>query len=135
MSKQRLIHVNRDRFSLHKSLFLFKDEPRILSSPNKTHLASISNSDSERTSEVNSGSQNRYTGTSSDGSSTAESHSPVLLPSLNLINDHLIDSGKGSSLLTGTSFDVLMNSLKSMRDKDLDFVIHQRDDSLIGIVD
>ncbi len=111
-----------------------------------SHKASISNSDviestsdSEHRSEANSGSQNPYTGTSSKESSTAtsRSHTPVTIPPLNTNgrHDHLIDSGKGSSLLTGTSFDVLVNSLKTMREKDLDILIHNSDDSLIHVTD
>ena len=112
--------------------------------------ASISNSDiiesatdSERISEANSGSQHPYTGGSSDGSSTTGSRSPtpVRLSSLNPydtttgVHEHIIDSSKSSSLLTGTSFDVLMNSLKSMREKDLDYLIHSSDDRLVRMTD
>ncbi|CAF3544250.1 unnamed protein product [Rotaria sordida] len=127
------------------------------SSTNKSHHVSIINSDIiedthnltgdiTRTSKVNSILQNRYIGSSSGGSNTISSRcrSPVFVPSLNTFNitnefnnghDHLIDSGKGSSLLAGTSFDVLMNSLKSMREKDLDCIIHNSDDSLIRVTD
>ncbi|CAF4499260.1 unnamed protein product, partial [Rotaria magnacalcarata] len=102
--------------------------------------------DTKRTSEGDSGLQNRYTGTSSENSSTANSrcHSSIFIPPLNTLDmghgfnnghDHLIDSGKGSSLLTGTSFDVLLNSLKSMREKDLDFIIPNSDDNLIRVTD
>ncbi|CAF2554581.1 unnamed protein product [Rotaria sp. Silwood2] len=127
-------------------------------STNKTHHASIINSDvienirsptsdTKRTSEINSTLQNRYIGTpSGDDSSTISSRcrSPVFISSLNTFeitnefnngHDHLIDSGKSSSLLAGTSFDALMNSLKNMREKDLDFIIHNSDDSLIRVTD
>ncbi len=89
------------------------------------------------------GSQNPYTGASSHGSSTTDSrsHTPGRIPLLNTFDvtnvhhEHLIDSGKGSSLLTGASFDILMNSLKSMREKDLDYLIHSSDDSLLHVTD
>jgi hypothetical protein len=103
-------------------------------------------SDSERTSQVNSTSQNLFTRTSSGGSSSngSRSRSPVVIPPFSTFDtasgtsnghDHLLDSGKGSSLLTGSSFDALMNSLKSMREKDLDFVIRTGDDKLISVAD
>ncbi|CAF4722500.1 unnamed protein product [Rotaria sp. Silwood1] len=124
---------------------------------NKTHHASIISNDvienthsptsnTKRTSEIHSTLQNRYTDTLSEDLSTTSSrcHSPIFVPPLNTFDitngfnnghDHLIDSGKGSSLLTGTSFDALLNSLKSMREKDLDFIIHNSDDSLIRVND
>jgi len=126
-------------------------------SNNKTHPASIINSDvientstptsdSERISEVISRSQNPYTRTLSGGSITSYSRtrSPILISPLNTFHktndinnhhDHLIESSKSSSLLTGTSFDVLMNNLKSMREKDLDSIIHNNEDSLIQLTD
>ncbi|CAF3497184.1 unnamed protein product [Rotaria sp. Silwood1] len=126
-------------------------------SMNKTHHASIISNDvienthsptsnTKRTSEIHSTLQNRYTDTLSEDLSTTSSrcHSPIFVPPLNTFDitngfnnghDHLIDSGKGSSLLTGTSFDALLNSLKSMREKDLDFIIHNSDDSLIRVND
>ncbi|CAF3748329.1 unnamed protein product [Adineta steineri] len=124
---------------------------------NKTHQASISNSDvigntsnptsdSEHISEVISRSQNPYTRTLSGGSLTP--YSPTRSPlSMSLLktfdktngthNDynHSPDIGKSSSLLTGTSFDVLMSNLKSMREKDLDLIIHNNDDNLIRLDD
>lgn len=79
---------------------------------------------------------------SSVGSSTptSRSRSPLLIPPVNsydtkIDHDYIIDNDKSSSLLTGTSFDVLMNSLKSMREKDLDYLIHNSDDSLIRVLD
>ncbi|CAF3919812.1 unnamed protein product [Rotaria sp. Silwood2] len=103
-------------------------------------------SDSERTSQVNSTLQNPFTRTSSAGSSSNESRSrsPILIPpfstfdiasSTNNGHDHLLDSGKGSSFLTGSSFDALLNSLKSMREKDLGFSVRTSDDKLIAVVD
>jgi hypothetical protein len=160
----KLIRV-RDILIKHSASFLldFLGEPRTLSSsingiyshqsPSKTHKASNNHSDvlestsnptseSEHISDVNSGSQNAYTRTSSSGSSTpvSRSRSPVSIRRFNSFDiknghDYLIDSDKGNSLLSGTSFDVLMNSLKSMREKDLDYLIHSSDDSLIRVVD
>jgi hypothetical protein len=136
------------KFQLKIPFFIFLDKSRGLSNSSNgiySHQASINNStsDSERISEANSGSQNPYTGTSSRSSSTpsSRSHTPVVISSSNKFDikndthDHLIDSDKSSSLLTGTSFDVLMNSLKNMREKDLDFLIHNSDDSLIRVND
>ena len=74
----------------------------------------------------------------------SQSRSPILLPpfstlnvdgSLSLAHDQLLDSGKGSSLLTGLSFDTLMNSLKSMRERSLDFVVRAADDQLIPVAE
>jgi hypothetical protein len=72
----------------------------------------------------------------------SQSRSPGLSTSLSPFgksNGHhhqSTDHGKsGSSLLTGTSFDVLMNNLKSMRDKDLDLLIRDNDDNLIHLTD
>lgn len=123
-----------------ESLWIYLDESRSGIYPRK---ASISNSDlieSSTDTDGNSGSPNAYRGGSSGGSSTTGSQSatPVRLPSLNNtlgVHEHQIDSAKGSSLLTGTSFDVLMNSLKSMREKDLDYLIHSSDDSLVRMTD
>ncbi|CAF3394742.1 unnamed protein product [Rotaria sp. Silwood1] len=108
--------------------------------------ASNPTSDSERTSQVNSTLQNPFTGTSSGGSSSNESRSrsPILIPpfstfdtasSTNNGHDHLLDSGKGSSFLTGSSFDALLNSLKNMREKDLGFIVRTVDDKLIPVAD
>lgn len=144
-----MIDVNKKfEFQLRKKFcFIFLDESRILTNSSNniySHKSSISNSDaisdSERISEGNSDSQNPYTGTSSKESSTptSRSHTPVVHSALNTydgLKNHLVDSGKGSSLLTGTSFDVLMNSLKSMRERDLDYLIHNSDDSLIRVTD
>ncbi len=151
------IHVNKKTRCFHfqflSYIYIFLGESRVLSNSGNgiyPRKASISNSDiienttdSERISAANFGSQNPYTGASSEGSSAAvsRSHTPGRISSLNTYNvtnglhEHLIDSGKGSSLLTGTSFDVLMNSLKSMREKDLDYLIHSSDDSLIHVTD
>jgi hypothetical protein len=142
---------------------IFKEEPRILSSqvdgihyhqsPNKNlHTTNhnkgigenVSNptSDSERTSQVNFTSQNPFTGTSSGDSSS--NVSPLHIPAFNKYDiastasngqDHLFDRGKGSSLLIGSSFDALLNSLKNMRDKDLDFIVRTGDDKLIPVAD
>lgn len=112
-------------------------KPNQITNDNKT----ISNltSDSARTSEVNFTSQNPFTGTSSGSSSSnnSPSHSPVIIPpfSTNNGHDHLFDSVKGSSLLTGSSFDALLNSLKTMREKDLDFIVRTGDDKLIPVAD
>ncbi|CAF0902470.1 unnamed protein product [Rotaria sordida] len=103
-------------------------------------------SDSERTSQVNSTLQNPFTRTSSGGSSSNESRSrsPILIPpfstfdiasNTNNVHDHLLDSGEGSSLLTGSSFDALLNSLKNMREKDLGFILRTGDDKLIPVAD
>jgi hypothetical protein len=122
-------------------------------SPNENHFATNDNkgvsnltSDSERTSQVNFTSQNPFTGTSSGGSSSnhSHSHSPLLIPPLNTFDrasstsnghDRLFDNGKGSSFLTGSSFDALLNSLKTMREKDLDFVVRTGDEKLIPVTD
>ncbi len=151
-------------FLINHVCFIVKEEPRILSSqpdgihshqsPNKNHLTTNDNkgiagivsnptSDSERTSEVNLTSQNPFAGTSSEGSSAngSRSRSPLLIPPVDIASgasngyDHLFDSGKGSSLLRGSSFDALLNSLKSMREKDLDFVVRTGDDKLIPVAD
>lgn len=103
-------------------------------------------SDSERTSQVNSTLQNPFAVTSSGGSSSNESlsRSPVFIPTLttfdiasstNNFHNHLLDSGKGSSFLRGSSFDALLNSLKNMREKELGFVVPASDDKLISVVD
>ena len=133
--------------------FYIIGESRVLSNSGNgiyPRKASISNSDliestngSERISNGHSGSPNPYTGASSHNSSTtgSRSHTPGRIPPLhtfdvtNVHHEHLIDSGKGNSLLTGTSFDVLLNSLKSMREKDLDYLIHSSDDSLLHVTD
>lgn len=102
--------------------------------------------DTKSVSEINSILKVQLANTSSESPSTTESRSrsPVFVPSLNTFDvnngshnsyHHLKDSGKGSSLLTGTSFDTLMNCLKSMREKDLDVLIHKNDDSLIRVTD
>jgi hypothetical protein len=142
---RKSIDVNKKKikFQLIFLFFIFLDESRISSNSSNgiySHKASISNSDIiESTSEANSGSQNRYTGRSN--TSNSRSHTPVVTPTLNKFDltngnhEHLIDNGKGSSLLTGTSFDVLMNNLKGMREKDLDFLIDNSDDSLIRVTD
>ncbi len=105
--------------------------------------ASNPTSDSERTSQVNSTLQNPFTRTSSDGSSlnASLSRSPVLLPTsdmtsrINNDHDHLLDSGKRNSFLTSSPFDALLNSLKAMREKDLDFPVRTGDDQLIPVAD
>ena len=122
---------------------IYLDESRLITTGIYPRKASISNSDlidSTIDTDGHSGSQNAYTGGSSGGSSTTGSQSatPVRMSSLNNttgVHDHHIDSSKGSSLLTGTSFDVLMNSLKNMREKDLDYLIHSSDDSLVRMTD
>jgi hypothetical protein len=106
-----------------------------------TDITSNLTSASARTAEARSDSQTTQTGTSSRSS---QFRSSIVIPPLSTFDmtdslhqghDHLIDSGKGSSLLTGTSFDALMNSLKSMREKDLDFLIQPNDDTLIRVND
>jgi len=66
---------------------------------------------------------------------TSQSETPPVELSPLKSYDHYFDSGKGSSLLNGTSFDVLMNSLKTMREKDLDYLIEQSDDSFVHVTD
>ena len=99
-------------------------------------------SDSERTSQINSTVQNPYTGTSSSGSISNESRSPVLVVPLtgtsdrtNMDDDHLLNNGIGSSILTGTSFDALLNSLKNIRENDFNFVVRTRDDKFLPVAD
>lgn len=109
-------------------------------------LHNLENDTRRHTSEGDSGLQNRYTGALSEGSCTPNSRcrSPAFVPSFSTLDttnghhnghDPLIDSGKGSSLLTGTSFDVLLNSLKTMREKDLDLITQSSDDNLISVTD
>lgn len=74
----------------------------------------------------------------------SQSRSPILLPPFSTLNadgslksthDQLLDSGKGSSLLTGLSFDTLMNSLKGMRERSMDFTVRPADDQLIPVAE
>jgi hypothetical protein len=110
------IHVNNKKNISIQISFIFTDESR---NDIYSHQASISNSDViESASDIS-------------GSTSSRSQTPVQILTTNGIHD----SGKGNSLLTGTSFDVLMNSLKSMREKDLDFLINNSDDSLIRVTD
>lgn len=133
------------------------DDPRISSSSvhgiyshqstNKTHPTFISSSDIiENTSNPTSDSehiprsQNPYIRTLSGDSITPSSRirSPILTSPLRTYhqpNGHLIDSAKSNSLLTSTTFNVLMNNLKTMREKDLDSIIHNNDDSLVQVTD
>lgn len=113
---------------------------------NGNHRPSITDSD---LTEITSNPTNNSTQTSESrptyaetGASSSRSRSSIIVPPLNTFDttgsayhghDHLIDSGKGSSLLTGTSFDALMNSLRTMREKDLDFLIENNPDSLIRV--
>ena len=71
--------------------------------------------------------------------------SPILLPpfsrfdsrnSLKDVHDHLLDSGKGSSLFTtGSSFDTLLNSLKTMREKTFDYPLRSTDEQCIPVTE
>jgi hypothetical protein len=54
---------------------------------------------------------------------------------INNDHDHLLDSGKSNSFLTSSPFDALLNSLKIMREKDLDFAVRTSDDQLIPVAD
>ncbi len=132
-------------------IFIFKEEARILSSQDDgqpsgnencsttNHPKTLAGTDSEHIS------QNQFTGTSSEGSSLNNSrpHSPILLlptfasasSTSNNIHDRVFDSEKDSPLLTGSSFDALLNSLKTMREKDLDFILRNGDDKLIPVAD
>lgn len=72
-----------------------------------------------------------------DSSTSSDSYSPLpTLPSTNF-NDqnYFLDNRTSSSILAGTSFDALLNSLKSIREKDLDFVVRTTDDQLIPVAD
>jgi hypothetical protein len=70
-------------------------------------------------------------------------HSPTRSPFLLLptfgtaastnINEH--DRDKDSPLLSSSSFDALLNSLKTMREKDLDFILRNGDEKLIPVAD
>ncbi|CAF0858388.1 unnamed protein product [Adineta steineri] len=104
---------------------------------------SMTTSDSEHTSQVNSALQNPFTKTSSDGSYSHHSliRSPIHVSSYDITNrknhdhEHLIDHSKSNSFLTTSPFDTLLNSLKVMREKDLDFVVHTGDDKLIPVAE
>ena len=92
--------------------------------------------------EITSNPTNSSARTNDTMTESSRSRSSNVVPPLNTFDttgslyhghEHLTDSGKGSSLLTGTSFDALMNSLRSMREKDLDFLIETNPDSLIRV--
>ncbi|UJR28875.1 hypothetical protein I4U23_010097 [Adineta vaga] len=113
---------------------------------NKTYQSTSNNHDSINDSEHRSDkilrSQNRYptTLTHSLNTPSSQSRSPMLTSSLSPFgqtNGHhkSIENGKTSSLLSGTSFDVLMTNLRSMREKDLDLIIQNNDDNLIQFAD
>ena len=99
--------------------------------------------DTKHTPELRSKLHDRYTGRLSKDSNANDSRfcSSIFIPALNTFeitnhdhdHDRLIDSDKSSSLLTGTSFDALMNSLKTMREKDLDFIIRHSGDNSIRL--
>ncbi len=129
--------------------FIFKEEPQILSSQDDGHPSINENYQATNNPKTTGGtdseytSQNQFTVTSSGGSSlnNSRSRSPVLLPTFdtgdNTSNghDHFLDNGKDNSLLTGSSFDTLLNSLKTMREKDLDFILRNGDEKLIPVAD
>lgn len=71
-------------------------------------------SDSERTSSEISSANNRF-----------PSHS----------NGNLFDYEKENSSFPTASFDALLNSLKNMREKDLDFLVRNTDEKLIPVID
>lgn len=45
------------------------------------------------------------------------------------------DTEKENSAYPTASFDALLNSLKNMREKDLDFLVRNTDDKLIPVID
>lgn len=104
--------------------FCFQDEHQMLTSPSENDYAlkfavGTSRSESEQTSEH------------------AMFPSPLVLPpfcqldienTFKDIQDQLIDSGKGSSLFTGSSFETLLNSLKTMREKAFDYPLRSSTD-------
>lgn len=105
-----------------------------------SHRPSLTESDlTEVTSNQNSGSTrteitetlSARTGSNSSASAALQYNDMERNDSSHRVHDHLLDSGKGSSLFSGTSFDVLMNSLRSMREKDLDFLVERKDDAPI----
>lgn len=78
------------------------------------------------------------------GQNRSEFSSPILLPPFSKMNladtmkdvhDHLQDSGQGTSLFTGSSFETLMNSLKTLREKALDFPVRSTDEQLIPVAE
>lgn len=113
------------------------ESPRHPSS-NEHHLATElgkSTSENELTSQVHLDEPNG-TGSLRD--------SPLVLPPFSTLDstsridstqEKLFDHEKAGSLLNTSPFNTLLNSLKSMRDKDLDFVVHTGDDQLIPVAD
>ena len=132
-----MIHVDETSF-LFVSLFIFifEEEPRIQSSEtegnhshpttNENHSKGRGGTDTEQISQ----------NPSSRGSSSNHSPSTTPLHAFDLANhDHLLDNEKDSSLLIGSSFDALLNSLKTMREKDLNFLVRNSDEKLIPVAD
>ena len=91
------------------------------------------------TSDVNSEGASLYTPTLREESprgsrpSRVSIHPSAMPDRTHYYPDHSTDSDRGSSLLQGTSFDTLLNSLKSMRDKDLDSIVRNKNESLIDV--
>lgn len=50
-------------------------------------------------------------------------------------NGNFSDTEKENSSFPTASFDALLNSLKNMREKDLDFLVRNTDDKLIPVID
>lgn len=75
--------------------------------------------------------------TSSTSSISSKSLSPITLPMFATSKDppHFLENENSSVLLAGTSFDALLNSLKSIRERDLDFVVRNTEDKLISVGD
>ncbi|CAF5183923.1 unnamed protein product, partial [Rotaria magnacalcarata] len=131
---------------IHSHQLVNKNHQVVNDTKDTRENASNPTSDSERTSQVNSTLQNPFAGTSSGGSSSNESRSrsPILIPpfstydittNTNNYHDNLLDTGKGNSFMAGSSFDALLNSLKTMREKELGFVVPTGDDKLIPVAD
>ena len=145
----------------HDATYFLPDEPHVLSSSDhgihshlsmsKKHqvadqrldgqesIGESARSASARTSDVNSEGASLYTPTLREESpresrSSRLSINPLPMPDrTQYYRDHSTDSDRGSSLLQGTSFDTLLNSLKSMRDKDLDSIVRNKNESLIDV--
>ena len=75
----------------------------------------------------------------SDTAAGVRSRSSISLNMFHLTDDpqdaHSLGNAKATSLSSGSSFEALMHSLKSMRERDLDGIVYTGDDKLISVAD
>ncbi|UJR20732.1 hypothetical protein I4U23_023851 [Adineta vaga] len=114
---------------------------------NTNEIVSNPTSDSDRTSQMQSTCQNPFAQTSFNGSNSNQSltHSPLLVfppfstidttDRINSDQEQFLDNEKTNSFLATSPFHTILNSLKNMHEKDLDFVVRTGDDKLIPVAD